>query len=99
MDSGLTSRWAQAVAELKNEGAYAVLAKATALEQQGKDVVHFEIGQPDYPTPQHIVEAGVAAMTGGKTTYANEICGSHSRGMMGHASTTIVHLGWLIVID
>jgi aspartate aminotransferase len=67
----MSSRWAKAVQELKNEGAYAVLAQATALEQQGNDVVHFEIGQPDYPTPPHIVAAGVAAMTGGKTTYCN----------------------------
>lgn len=47
--------FARAVHELKNEGAYAVLAAATALEKEGRDIVHFEIGQPDYPTPPHIV--------------------------------------------
>jgi aspartate/methionine/tyrosine aminotransferase len=62
---------APCVRKLKNEGAYAVLAAATALEQQGKNIVHLEIGQPDFPTPKHIVEAGVAALTGGETTYSN----------------------------
>ena len=47
--------FAKAVQGLKNEGAYAVLAAATALEKEGRDIVHFEIGQPDYPTPPHIV--------------------------------------------
>jgi len=60
-----------AVAQLQNEGAYAVLAAATALEKQGKDIVHFEIGQPDYPTPKHVVDAGIEALTTGKTTYCN----------------------------
>eukprot|EP00041_Stephanoeca_diplocostata_P006775 m.93616 g.93616 ORF g.93616 m.93616 type:complete len:383 (-) comp16532_c0_seq22:503-1651(-) len=59
------------VAHLQNEGAYAVLADATALEAQGKNIVHFEIGQPDYPTPDYIVDAGVKALEGGKTTYCN----------------------------
>ena len=53
--------YATAVRELKNEGAYAVLAAATALEKEGKDIVHFEIGQPDYPTPPHIVMASHSA--------------------------------------
>jgi aspartate/methionine/tyrosine aminotransferase len=62
---------APCVRKLKNEGAYAVLAAATALEQQGKNIVHLEIGQPDFPTPKHIIDAGVAALTGGETTYTN----------------------------
>ena len=51
---------ASRVTGLKNEGAYAVLAAAQALEAQGRDVVHLEIGQPAYPTPDHVVEAGLA---------------------------------------
>lgn len=38
--------WAPAVASLVNEGAYAVLEAATKLEKEGKNIVHFEIGQP-----------------------------------------------------
>lgn len=49
---------AERVRGLKNEGAYAVLAAAQALERQGRHIVHLEIGQPAYPTPEHVVEAG-----------------------------------------
>ena len=58
------------VSTLQNEGAYAVLAKATALEREGRDIVHREIGQPGFATPEHVVEAGVGAIRGGKTKYA-----------------------------
>lgn len=56
MEAG--SLHSRAVASLKDEGAYAVLAAATVLENEGRDIVHFEIGQPDYPTPKHIIDAG-----------------------------------------
>lgn len=55
------------VSELQNEGAYAVLAAAQALERQGRDIVHLEIGQPGFPSPPHVVEAGVDAIKGGQT--------------------------------
>jgi len=54
---------------LMNEGAYTVLAQATALEAEGRDIVHLEIGQPDVPTPASIVEAGVTALETGLTKY------------------------------
>ena len=44
---------------LGTETAFEVLTKARALEAQGKDIVHLEIGEPDFDTPRHIVEAGV----------------------------------------
>ena len=56
--------------ELKNEGAYAVLAKAAALEARGRDVVHLEIGQPGFATPANITRAGIAAIERGETKYA-----------------------------
>ena len=40
------------------ENAFAVLARATALMQQGRDIINLGIGQPDFRTPDHIVEAG-----------------------------------------
>jgi aspartate aminotransferase len=54
---------------LKAEGAYAVLAKAQALEADGRDIIHFEIGQPDFDTFSNIGMAGIAAINKGKTRY------------------------------
>ena len=54
---------------LGTETAFEVLVKARALEAQGRSVVHLEVGEPDFPTPQNIVEAGVRALKDGKTKY------------------------------
>ena len=55
--------------DLGTETAFEVLAKARALEAQGKEIVHLEIGEPDFDTPKHIVEAGVEALRQGHTHY------------------------------
>src|SRR5947209_9916254 len=55
-------RFAAAVARLGSESAFEVLARARALEAQGKRVVHMEIGEPDFETPKHIKEAGIKAI-------------------------------------
>jgi len=55
--------------ELGTETAFEVLAKARALEALGKEIIHLEIGEPDFDTPQHIVEAGVDALRNGFTHY------------------------------
>lgn len=60
---------APSVLRLKVEGAYAVLSRAGELEKDGKDIIHLEIGQPDFPTPANIVEAGISALKEGKTKY------------------------------
>jgi len=54
---------------LGTESAFAVLAKAKALEAQGRDIIHLEIGEPDFDTPEHIVEAGCRALREGHTHY------------------------------
>src|SRR3954465_8414857 len=54
---------------LQTESAYEVLAKARALEAKGRHVIHLEIGEPDFPTPPHIVEAGRKALQDGWTKY------------------------------
>jgi aspartate/methionine/tyrosine aminotransferase len=54
---------------LGTETAFEVLAKAKALEAQGRSIVHLEIGEPDFPTPEHIVEAGCQALRDGYTHY------------------------------
>lgn len=51
------------------ESAFDVLVKARALEARGKSVVHLEIGEPDFPTPRHIVEAAKQALDEGWTHY------------------------------
>jgi aspartate/methionine/tyrosine aminotransferase len=54
---------------LGTETAFEVLAKAKALEKQGRDIVHLEIGEPDFSTPVNIQEAAVKAMKAGYTHY------------------------------
>jgi aspartate/methionine/tyrosine aminotransferase len=51
------------------ENAFAVLARATELQRQGRDVVNLGIGQPDFPTPPHIVDAAVKALRDGQHGY------------------------------
>jgi aspartate aminotransferase len=54
---------------LGEENAFAVLARATALAAQGRDIVNLGIGQPDFRTPEHIVEAAVKALRDGHHGY------------------------------
>jgi aspartate aminotransferase len=63
-------RIADAVARLGSESAFEVLARAKALEAQGKRVVHMEIGEPDFETPAHIKEAGIKAIRDNYTHYS-----------------------------
>ena len=55
--------------DLGTESAFEVLAKARALEAQGQEIIHLEIGEPDFDTPRHIVEAGMRAISDGFTHY------------------------------
>jgi aspartate aminotransferase len=60
---------AKRMSRLGTETAFEVLNKARALERQGKDIVHLEIGEPDFDTPKNVVEAGIDALRGGWTHY------------------------------
>ena len=62
-------RLSQRMARLGTETAFEVLVRARALEAQGKNVVHLEIGEPDFDTPVHITESAVRALKGGGTHY------------------------------
>jgi aspartate aminotransferase len=62
-------RFAERMSRLGTEGAFEVLAKARRLEAEGKKVVHLEIGEPDFATPDNIIEAGISAMQNGYTHY------------------------------
>ena len=57
--------------QLSTESAFEVLAKAKMLETQGKDIVHLEIGQPDFQTPVNICQAAFRAMKDGQTGYSS----------------------------
>ena len=60
---------ADSLSRLGTETAFEVLARAKALEAQGKDMIHLQIGEPDFDTPPHIVEAAVKALRDGQTHY------------------------------
>ena len=62
-------RLAERMSRLGTETAFEVLNRARALERQGKDIIHLEIGEPDFDTPQNVIEAGVEAIRGGWTHY------------------------------
>jgi aspartate aminotransferase len=61
--------FANRVIHLKAEGAYQVLARAQELEAAGRDIIHLEIGEPDFPTAPHISMAGIKAIADGRTRY------------------------------
>jgi aspartate/methionine/tyrosine aminotransferase len=60
---------ASAMSRIGIETAFEVLVRARALEAQGRDIVHLEIGEPDFATPSHIVEAAKLALDEGWTHY------------------------------
>jgi aspartate aminotransferase len=60
---------AQRMSRIGTESAFEVLVRARALEAQGRDIIHLEIGEPDFPTPQNIIDAGKKALDDGWTHY------------------------------
>ncbi len=60
---------ATAMSRLGTETAFEVLSRARALEAQGRSIIHLEIGEPDFDTPRHIVEAAKQALDEGWTHY------------------------------
>src|SRR6185369_3835019 len=60
---------AESMSRIGTESAFEVLVKARALEAQGKNIIHLEIGEPDFPTPAHVIEAGKRALDEGWTKY------------------------------
>jgi len=62
-------RLADRMQRLGTETAFEVLVRARALEAKGRDIIHLEIGEPDFDTPENVIEAGVDALRGGWTHY------------------------------
>jgi aspartate aminotransferase len=67
--ASIDKRLAARMSRLGTESAFEVLARAKALEAQGRHVIHLEIGEPDFATPEAVVEAGVRALREGYTHY------------------------------
>ena len=55
-------RTSAAVSRLSSEGAFETLARARELEAQGKHIIHLEVGEPDFDTPEHVKRAGIEAL-------------------------------------
>ncbi len=96
--------FAQRVTELQTEGAYRVLARAQALEQAGRDIIHLEIGEPDFRAASHIGMAGIKAIAEGQARYTSPSgiaelreCLAHDagkrRGMTIHPAQVVVAPG------
>lgn len=66
-------RLATAANNLEGQPMFKVLAKVQELERSGRDMVHFEIGDPDFDTPPNIVEAACSALRGGETHYTSSM--------------------------
>src|SRR5438093_8210050 len=62
-------RFAPSMSRLGTESAFEVLARARALERQGHEIIHLEIGEPDFDTPAHIKDAAKRALDAGATHY------------------------------
>ena len=61
----------QGINSLENEGAYAIIPDVEKLTAEGHTILNFGPGQPDFPTPQHVKDAGCDAIQGNQTTYTN----------------------------
>ncbi len=62
-------RTAAAIDRLGTESAFQVLARAARLQAEGRDIINLGIGQPDFPTPPHVVDAAIAALKAGHHGY------------------------------
>ena len=65
--------------DLGTETAFEVLAEVNRLRREGKDIISFCIGQPDFDTPRHIKDAGIKAINEGKTGYTDSAGALHAR--------------------
>jgi aspartate/methionine/tyrosine aminotransferase len=63
-------KYTERVTRLESEGAFVVLAKAKQLEQEGRSIIHLQIGEPDFDTPKNICDVGIQAIRDGHTHYA-----------------------------
>ncbi len=63
-------QYSDAIQRLSGEGAFEVLAKAKQMEAEGKEIIHLQIGEPDFDTPENIRDAAIKALREGQTHYS-----------------------------
>jgi aspartate/methionine/tyrosine aminotransferase len=66
-------RLSEAAYRIEGQPMFKALDKVQRLEQRGEDIVHFEIGDPDFDTPRHIIEAAYSSMNDGETHYTSSM--------------------------
>lgn len=71
--SGGMKKLSQAALKIEGQPMFKVLARVKEMEQQGREIVHFEIGDPDFDTPSNIVEAACRALKNGETHYVDSM--------------------------
>lgn len=69
----MTYRPARRLADIEPFHVVELLTRARQLESEGRDIIHMEVGEPDFPTPEPIARAAVAAIQGGKTLYTQAL--------------------------
>ncbi len=69
----MTYRPARRLAEIEPFHVVELLTRARQLEAEGRDIIHMEVGEPDFPTPEPIAKAAVAAIKNGKTLYTQAL--------------------------
>jgi aspartate/methionine/tyrosine aminotransferase len=69
----MTYRPARRLADIEPFHVVELLTRARQLEAEGRDIIHMEVGEPDFPTPEPIARAAVAAIQGGKTLYTQAL--------------------------
>ena len=75
-----TLQFAKGISRLGTESAFTVLARAQQLAASGQDIINLGIGQPDFRTPEHIVQAGIKALQDGHHGYTPQmVCPSCGR--------------------
>ncbi len=86
---------AERMSRIGIESAFEVLVRARALEKQGKSIIHLEIGEPDFPTPKHVIEAGQRALGEGWTKYGGTQGDPELREVIAHyiSGTRGIHVG------
>ena len=104
MSVGLMPELADSLGRLGTETAFSVLARAQALERDGRDIIHLEIGEPDFDTPPHVCDAAAEAMRAGRTSYCpsagipelREVAAeylAHTRGIDVRSSNVLIGTG------
>ena len=68
-----TLQFAKGISRLGTESAFTVLARAQQLAASGQDIINLGIGQPDFRTPEHIVQAGIKALQDGHHGYTPQM--------------------------